>query len=79
MINVNKLVMLLRQTKLIPSKEINLTKVIAKKMNKGQKINATQKQFFNDIAARLSMEPMLNNSALFGMTRKIVKKQQGLT
>ena len=79
MINVNKLVMLLRQTKLIPSKEINLMKVIAKKMNKGQKINATQKQFFNDIAARLSMEPMLNNPTLFGMTRKIVKKQQGLT
>ena len=79
MINVNKLVMLLRQTKLIPSKEINLMKVIAKKMNKEQKINATQKQFFNDIAARLSMEPMLNNPTLFGMTRKIVKKQQGLT
>ena len=79
MINVNKLVMLLRQTKLIPSKEINLMKVIAKKMNKEQKINATQKQFFNNIAARLSMEPMLNNPTLFGMTRKIVKKQQGLT
>ena len=79
MINVNKLSMLLRQTKLIPSKEINLMKVIAKKMNKGQKINAIQKQFFNDVAVRLSMEPMLNTPALFGMTRKIVKKQQGLT
>ena len=54
-------------------------KVIAKKMNKGQKINAIQKQFFNDVAVRLSMEPMLNTPALFGMTRKIVKKQQGLT
>ena len=78
MINVMKLSMLLRQTKLIPSKDINKVKIIAKKMNKGQKINAIQKQFFNDIAARLSMEPMLNNPALFGMTRKIVKKQQGI-
>ena len=74
MINVNKLVLLLKQTKLIPPKDINLMKMIAKKINKGQKINTVQKQFFNDIATRLSIEPILDNPALFGMTKRILKK-----
>ena len=74
MINVNKLVLLLRQTKLIPPKDINFMKLIVKKINKGQKINIKQKQFYNDVVTRLSMEPMLDNPALFGMTKRILKK-----
>ena len=73
MINVNKLALLLRQTKLIPPKDINLMKLIVKKINKGQKINAKQKQFYNDVATRLSMEPMLDNPALFAKTKSIPK------
>ena len=74
MINVNKLALLLRQTKLIPPKDINLMKIIAKKINKGQKINVKQKQFYNDVATRLSIEPMLDNPALFAKTKSILKK-----
>ena len=74
MINVNKLALLLRQTKLIPSKDINLMKMIAKKMNDGKKISTIQKQFYNDVVTRLSMEPMLDNPALFGMTKRILKQ-----
>ena len=74
MINVNKLALLLRQTKLIPPKDINLMKMIAKKINKGQKINVKQKQFYNDVATRLSIEPMLDNPALFAKTKSILKK-----
>ena len=76
MINVMKLSMLLRQTKLIPSKDINKVKIIAKKMNKGQKVNATQKTLFNNVSSKLSMIPMLNNSSLYAMTKKILKKEQ---
>ena len=76
MINVNKLSMLLRQTKLVPSKDINKVKIIAKKMNKGQKVNVTQKTLFNNVSSRLSMIPMLDNSSLYAMTKKILKKEQ---
>jgi len=74
MINVNKLVLLLKQTKLIPPKDINLMKLVVRKMNKDQKLNLKQKQFFNDVATKLSMEPMLDNPALFIMTKNIIKK-----
>ena len=74
MINLIRLSALLRQTKLIAPKEINLMTTIARKMNKEQKITLKQKEFYNDVATRLSMEPMLDNPALFGMTKRILKK-----
>ena len=51
-INVNKLVLLLKQTKLIPQKEISVFKMILKKMNRGAKITFKQKQIYNDIATK---------------------------
>jgi len=74
MINVVKLSSLLKQTKLIPAKDITLMKTILKKINKGQRLTPKQKEFYNDVATQLSMEPMLDNPALFGMTKRILKK-----
>jgi hypothetical protein len=74
MINVVKLSSLLKQTKLIPAKDITLMKTIVKKINKGQRLTPKQKEFYNDVATQLSMEPMLDNSALFEMTKRILKK-----
>ena len=74
MINVTKLATILRQTKLIPAKDITLMKTIVKKINKGQRLTPKQKEFYNDVATQLSMEPMLDNSALFEMTKRILKK-----
>ena len=74
MINVVKLSSLLKQTKLIPAKDITLMKTIVKKINKGQRLTPKQKEFYNDVATRLSIEPMLDNPALFGMTKRILKK-----
>ena len=74
MINVVKLSSLLQQTKLIPAKDITLMKTIAKKINKGQRLTPKQKEFYNDVATQLSMEPMLDNPALFGMTKRILNK-----
>ena len=74
MINVVKLSSLLKQTKLIPAKDITLMKTIVKKINKGQRLTPKQKEFYNDVATQLSMEPMLDNPALFGMTKRILKK-----
>ena len=74
MINVVKLSSLLQQTKLIPAKDITLMKTIVKKINKGQRLTPKQKEFYNDVATQLSMEPMLDNPALFGMTKRILKK-----
>ena len=74
MINVTKLATILRQTKLIPAKDITLMKTIVKKINKGQRLTPKQKEFYNDVATQLSMEPMLDNPALFGMTKRILKK-----
>ena len=74
MINVVKLSSLLTQTKLIPAKDITLMKTIAKKINKGQRLTPKQKEFYNDVATRLSIEPMLDNPALLGMTKRILKR-----
>ena len=74
MINVVKLSSLLQQTKLIPAKDITLMKTIAKKINKGQRLTPKQKEFYNSVVTQLSMEPMLDNPALFGMTKRILKK-----
>ena len=48
MINVPKIILLLKQTKLIPLKEISVFKAILKKMNKGQPISFKHKQIYND-------------------------------
>ena len=75
MINVIKMTSLLKQTKSIPAKDIDMMKTIARKINKGQKLNVRQQRFYNDIATRIAMEPILDNPALFGMTRRILKKK----
>ena len=75
MINVIKMTSLLKQTKSIPAKDINMIKTIARKINKGQKLNVRQQRFYNDIATSIAMEPILDNQSLFGMTRRILKKK----
>ncbi len=79
MINVPKIILLLKQTKLIPLKEISVFKAILKKMNKGQPISFKHKQIYNDIATRAAVDPMSNSMPMLAMTRKALKKnaQQG--
>ena len=74
MINVPKLILLLKQTKLIPLKEISVFKMIIKKMNKGQPISFKHKAIYNDIATRASVDPMSNSMPILAMTRKALKK-----
>ena len=74
-INVNKLILLLKQTKLIPQKEISVFKMILKKMNRGAKITFKQKQIYNDIATKAGIEPMSNNMSILSLTRNILKKK----
>ena len=74
-INVNKLVLLLKQTKLIPQKEISVFKMILKKMNRGAKITFKQKQIYNDIATKAGIEPMSNNMSILSLTRNALKKK----
>jgi hypothetical protein len=74
-IDVNKLVMLLKQTKLIPQTEISIFKTIIKKMNRGQKISFKQKQIYNDIATRAAVDPMSNSLSIIALTRNVLKKR----
>jgi hypothetical protein len=74
MINVNKFILLLKQTKIIPLKEISVVKTIVKKMNKGQPLSVKQKQIFNDVAAKASVDPMTNNQAILSLTKMALKK-----
>ena len=74
MINVPKLILLLKQTKLISAKEIGVFKMIIKKMNKGQKLSVKHKQIYNDVATRASVDPMSNSMPILAMTRKALKK-----
>ena len=72
-INVPKLILLLKQTKLIPAKEISVFKMIIKKMNKGLKLNIKQKKIYSDIVTKASVDPMSNNMALLSLTKKALK------
>jgi hypothetical protein len=74
-INVNKLVLLLKQTKLIPQKEISVFKMILKKMNRGLKISLKHKQIYNDIATKAAVDPMSNNMSILSLTRNALKKK----
>ena len=75
MLNATKLATILRQTKLIPPKDIQLMRTIVRKINNGQKLSLKQKEFYLDVATKLSMEPMLNESAIFRLTRGVLKKK----
>jgi hypothetical protein len=75
MINVPKLILLLKQTKLISLKEISVFKMIIKKMNKGQPISFKHKAIYNDVATRASVDPMSNSMPILAMTRKAMKRK----
>ena len=76
-INVNKLILLLKQTKLIPQKEISIFKMILKKMNKGQNISVKHRQIYSDIVTKLSVDPMSNSMPILALTRTFLKKKAG--
>ena len=74
-INVNKLILLLKQTKLIPQKEISIFKMILKKMNKGQNISVKHRQIYSDIVTKLSVDPLSNSMPIIALTRGALKKK----
>ena len=74
-ININKLIVLLKQTKLIPQKEISVFKMILKKMNNGLKISLKHKQIYNDIVTKAAVDPMSNNMSILSLTRNALKKK----
>jgi|TARA_B100000959_G_scaffold88838_1_gene94254 hypothetical protein len=74
-IDINKMILLLKQTKLIPQKEISVFKMILKKMNNGLKISLKHKQIYNDIVTRAAVDPMSNNMSILSLTRNAIKKK----
>ena len=46
MIDVNKFILLLKQTKLVPAPKINEVKTIVKKINKGARLNVKQQKIY---------------------------------
>jgi len=77
-IDVNKIVLLLKQTKLIPQKEISVFKMILKKMNRGQPISVKHRQIYNDVATRAAVDTMSNNMSILSLTRNALKKKARL-
>jgi len=75
-IDVNRFVLLLKQTKIVPAPKINEAKTVLKKMEKGQKLNVKQLAIFQDIATKASVDPMTNNLALLSLTKQILKRKQ---
>lgn len=78
-IDVQKFVLLLKQTKLVSNTEISKIKVILRKMTKGQSLTLKQQAIYADIATKASVDPMTNNLALLSLTRMILKRSQGST
>ena len=56
MIDVNRLILLLKQTKIVPAPEINKVKTVLKKLERGQKLNIKQMEIFQDIATTVDRE-----------------------
>jgi hypothetical protein len=74
MINVNKFMLLLKQTKLVPAPKINEIKTIIKKMNSGKKLNIKQQTIYADIATKASVDPLTNNLAILMLTKQHLNK-----
>jgi len=68
-INVNRFIMLLKQTKLIPMDDIYKVKNVMRRMNKGQRLTLKQKQLYEDVATKASVDPMTNSFVLLNQTK----------
>ena len=68
-INVNRFIMLLKQTKLIPMDDIYKVKNVMGRMNKGQRLTLKQKQLYEDVATKASVDPMTNSFVLLNQTK----------
>mgnify|MGYP001000123190 FL=1 len=75
MIDVNRFILLLKQTKIVPAPEINKVKTVLKKLERGQKLNIKQMEIFQDIATKASVDPMTNNLAILSLTKQVLKRQ----
>tara|TARA_Y100001949_G_scaffold48181_1_gene39946 strand:- start:242 stop:565 length:324 start_codon:yes stop_codon:yes gene_type:complete len=73
-INVNRFIMLLKQTKIVPMADVYKIKNIIKRMNKGQKITIVQRKLYHDIATKASMNPMTNSFIVVNKVRSILKR-----
>ena len=73
-INVNRFIMLLKQTKVVPMAEVYKIKNIIKRMNKGQKITIVQRKLYHDIATKASMNPMTNSFVIVNQVRTRLKR-----
>jgi len=75
MIDVNKFILLLKQTKIVPAPKINEVKTVLKKMERGQKLSLKQMAIFNDIATKASVDPMTNTMSILALTKQVLKRQ----
>ena len=75
MIDVNRFILLLKQTKIVPAPEINKVKTVLKTLERGQKLNIKQMEIFQDIATKASVDPMTNNLAILSLTKQVLKRQ----
>ena len=75
MIDVNRFILLLKQTKIVPAPEINKAKTVLKKLERGQKLNIKQMEIFQDIATKASVDTMTNNLAILSLTKQVLKRQ----
>ena len=74
-IDVNRFILLLKQTKIFPQQKINEAKTVLKKLERGQKLNLKQLEIFQEISTKASVDPMTNNLALLALTKQILRKQ----
>lgn len=74
-IDVNRFILLLKQTKIFPQQKINEAKTVLKKLERGQKLNIKQLEIFQEISTKASVDPMTNNLALLSLTKQILRRQ----
>ena len=74
-IEVNRFILLLKQTKIFPQQKINEAKTVLKKLERGQKLNIKQLEIFQEISTKASVDPMTNNLALLSLTKQILRRQ----
>jgi len=79
MIDVQRLVLLLKQGKVVAGGEIAGIKIAVKKKNDGKKLTPKQNETFNAMSG-IILEEVIENSTVFNLTRNALKKKNsGLT
>ena len=74
MIDMQRLILLLKQGKVVATKEIPKIIIAIRKKNEGKKLTPKQLETYNDMA-NLILEEVIENKSLYNLTKNSLKRK----